>query len=235
MDSSAAAGTPTHPRDDAPEHGGHRPQHHDDPGHRASLRVTMLSDPDTVLDSLTTFRRRLLDLLDQPRSASGLARLLGTSRQRVNYHMRALESSGLVELVEERPRRGVTERFLQRRADVVLVDPLAFAGTALEDRDRIGITGLVVTARALLGQAATVATAAAAARQRVATATLDTEVVVANPAAMRAMLDDIARVIAAHASPGPGLSLRVATMALPAIAAADADQAPSATAHRPST
>jgi len=176
----------------------------------------MVSDPDVVVDTLTAFRRRLLDLLDEPRSATGLARLVGASRQRVNYHLRALEDAGLVELVEERPRRGVTERFLRRRADVVVVDPLAFAGTSLNDRDRVGIAGVVVTARDLLTQAATVAADAAAANQRVAMATLDTEIVVESPAAMRAMLDEIARVVAAHASSGPGLRVRVATMAVPA-------------------
>ncbi|HKJ56137.1 MAG TPA: winged helix-turn-helix domain-containing protein, partial [Nitriliruptoraceae bacterium] len=153
----------------------------------------MVSDPDVVVDTLTAFRRRLLDLLDEPRSATGLARLVGASRQRVNYHLRALEDAGLVELVEERPRRGVTERFLRRRADVVVVDPLAFAGTSLNDRDRVGIAGVVLTARDLLTQAATVAADAAAANQRVAMATLDTEIVVESPAAMRAMLDEIAR------------------------------------------
>lgn len=176
----------------------------------------MVSDPDVVVDTLTAFRRRLLDLLDEPRSATGLARLVGTSRQRVNYHLRALEHAGLVELVEERPRRGVIERFLQRRADVVVVDPLAFAGTGLHDRDRVGIAGVVVTARDLLTQAAAVAADAAAANQRVAMATLDTEIVVDSPATMRAMLDEIARVVAAHGSDGPGLRVRVATMAVPA-------------------
>ena len=179
--------------------------------------MVVIDDPDTVVEVLTPFRRRLLSLLDQPRSATGLAGMLDTSRQRVNYHLRALEDADLVELVEERPRRGVTERFLRRRADVVLVDPLAFTGAALQGRDRVGITGLVATAGDLVAQAASVAAGATAAGTRVAVATLDTEVVVATPAAMRAMLDDIATVIATHASAGPGLRVRVATMALPAI------------------
>ena len=35
---------------------------------------------------------------------------LGIPRQKVNYHLRTLESHGLVVFVEERPRRGLTER-----------------------------------------------------------------------------------------------------------------------------
>ncbi|NIP81922.1 MAG: helix-turn-helix domain-containing protein, partial [Gemmatimonadetes bacterium] len=58
--------------------------------------------------------RRLLDaLLERPDSAVGLARRLGDTRQRLNYHLRVLEGAGLVELEEERPRRGVRERVMR--------------------------------------------------------------------------------------------------------------------------
>ncbi len=187
----------------------------DHPG--AGPTVTVLTDPDVVIDTLTPFRRHLLALLDEPDSATGLARELHASRQRVNYHLRALEHAGLVELVEERPRRGVTERVLRRRADGVLVDPTAFDTGGLGDRDRVGITGIVTTARDLVGQAAAVANAASAAGQQVVMATLDTEVRVASPAAMRALLDDVAAAVARHATDGPGLRLRVATMVVPAL------------------
>lgn len=187
----------------------------DHPG--AGPTVTVLTDPDVVIETLTPFRRHLLALLDEPDSATGLARGLHASRQRVNYHLRALEQAGLVELVEERPRRGVTERVLRRRADVVLVDPTAFDTGGLGDRDRVGIAGVVSTARDLVGQAAAVANAASAAGQQVAMATLDTEVRVASPAAMRAMLDDVAAAVARHATDGAGLRLRVATMVVPAL------------------
>ncbi len=66
-------------------------------------------------------RRQLLDALSEPTSASGLARRLGTSRQRVGYHMRALEQAGFLELVEERQQRGCTEQLYRaKRINYVL-------------------------------------------------------------------------------------------------------------------
>ena len=41
----------------------------------------------------------------------------------MNYHLRELEKAGLVELVEERQRRGCTERILRANAAAYLVDP----------------------------------------------------------------------------------------------------------------
>ena len=55
----------------------------------------------------------------EPASATEVAARLGESRQRVNYHVRALERGGLVELVEERARRGCTERVVRATADAV--------------------------------------------------------------------------------------------------------------------
>ena len=62
---------------------------------------------------------------------------LGLSRQRVNYHVRALERAGLVELVEERRRRGCTERILATRADAFVVDPAVLgAMRSVDAQDR---------------------------------------------------------------------------------------------------
>ena len=66
-------------------------------------------------------RRRALEGLREP--ASAMAGRLGESRQSVNCHVRELERAGLVELVEERRRRGCTERVMRARARVVVVDP----------------------------------------------------------------------------------------------------------------
>ena len=46
----------------------------------------------------------------EPASASTLAAKLGLPRQRINYHLKALERHGLVELVEERRRGTCIER-----------------------------------------------------------------------------------------------------------------------------
>ena len=78
---------------------------------------------DVVRGALSPLRRRVLEELREPASAAGLPVRLGESRQRVNYHVRALEKAGLAELVEERPRRGCTERIVRATARAVVVDP----------------------------------------------------------------------------------------------------------------
>jgi biotin operon repressor len=61
-------------------------------------------------------RRRILNLLRAPGSATTVASRLGLSRQLVNYHVRALESAGLVEEIDRRQRRGLEERVVRATA-----------------------------------------------------------------------------------------------------------------------
>jgi hypothetical protein len=51
---------------------------------------------------------------------------------------------------------------MRKVADVVLVDPTAFAGVELTRRNAAGATGVVVTSRDLIAQAAEVSRRAAA-------------------------------------------------------------------------
>lgn len=83
----------------------------------------VLDDPEAARSALSPIRRRILDELASPDSATGVARRLGLSRQKVNYHLRILEEQGLVELAEQRARRGTVERMLRRRTDELVVDP----------------------------------------------------------------------------------------------------------------
>jgi DNA-binding transcriptional ArsR family regulator len=70
-------------------------------------------------------RRRLLEALrEEPDSASGLARRLDDSRQRLNYHLRTLEEAGLVELREERRRGNCVERALTEARELERWFPL---------------------------------------------------------------------------------------------------------------
>ena len=75
--------------------------------------LALLDSPRRLASALPALRRRLLERLRTPASASELAREFGMPRQRLNYHLRVLEEQDLVELVELRPRRGFTERVLR--------------------------------------------------------------------------------------------------------------------------
>lgn len=181
------------------------------------MRIMVLDDPDQVVGALSAFRRAILATMDEPMSATEIAPRLETSRQRVNYHLRALEEAGLVELHEERQRRGLTERVMRRAADVVLVDPSAFDTGGLDRADVAGLSGVVSVAMDLLEQAAVVSSLAGRSGQRVAAAALDTEIRVESPLRLQQMLEEIGDVVARHDSGDAGLRVRVATSVLPGI------------------
>lgn len=177
-------------------------------------RAQVVDDPDMILNSMSGFRRTLLEMLDEPDSATGLARKLGVSRQKVNYHLRTLEENGFVELAELRQRRGLTERVVRRSADVVVVNPLAFDTTGLGATDAAGVSGVVTTATDMIRHAATVTRSAGADEQRVAAAALETTIRVASPGDVRRLLADLGNVIAGYDSE-TGMSIRIASLLLP--------------------
>jgi DNA-binding transcriptional ArsR family regulator len=90
--------------------------------------MALLDVPDTVRLVLSPIRQQLLARLSQPGSATTLASELTMGRQRINYHLRALETAGLVSLVEERQKRGCVERVLVARARAFVVDPGVVTG-----------------------------------------------------------------------------------------------------------
>jgi DNA-binding transcriptional ArsR family regulator len=144
--------------------------------------------PSTATPALSALRRRLLDQLAEPVSASELARRLGLPRQRVNYHLRELERLGLAELVDQRQRRGFVERRLRAAA-----------------RDRFSSAYLLSAAARLAGDVATLRERAQAAGERLATVTVEVEVDLPSPAALRAfaggLADAIGRLAAEHHRP----------------------------------
>ncbi|GAA3445658.1 helix-turn-helix domain-containing protein [Planomonospora venezuelensis] len=97
--------------------------------------MTLMDEPDRLRLALTPIRRRLLARLREPGSAVRLAAELDLPRQRVNYHLKALEQAGLIELVEERPRRGFTERVMRATANAFLVDPGVLTPSGGDGRD----------------------------------------------------------------------------------------------------
>src|SRR5919197_4991857 len=92
--------------------------------------VAVIEDPAAAEASLDPMRARLLAALAEPGSATTLAGRVGLSRQKANYHLRALERHGLVELVEERKKGNVTERLVQATAASYVISPIALAAVA---------------------------------------------------------------------------------------------------------
>ena len=94
------------------------------------LDVAVIEDPAAAEVSLDPVRARLLAELAEPASATMLAAPVGLPRQKVNYHLRALERHGLVELVEERRKGNCTERVMRATAASYVISPAALAAVA---------------------------------------------------------------------------------------------------------
>jgi len=147
--------------------------------------IQLLHDPERVRLALSPVKRRLLERLREPSSATRLAAALGTSRQRVNYHLRALEQAGLVVLVEERQRRGCTERVLVATADAFVVDPSVMhaddASAPPPVQDRYAAQHLIGTAAGVVRDVARMQAAAEREQTRLLTFTVEAEVGFADP------------------------------------------------------
>ncbi len=94
--------------------------------------VRVLADAAAVEMALDPIRASILDALTEPGSASTVAAAVGSTRQKVNYHLKALESHGLVELAEERTWGGITERFVRRTARHLVVAPDVLQSAAID-------------------------------------------------------------------------------------------------------
>jgi DNA-binding transcriptional ArsR family regulator len=168
--------------------------------------MLLLQEPDRVRLALSPIRRRLLERLREPASAVQLAPELGLSRQRVNYHLRALEHAGLLELVEERRRRGCVERVLAARADGFVVDPAVMGAAPPPAQDRFAADHLVATAAGVVRDVARMQDGAERQGARLLTFTIETDVSFAEPADVErfttALAEGVARVASEFNAPG---------------------------------
>jgi len=143
------------------------------------LDIEVIEDPAAAEASLDPIRTRILQELAEPGSATQLAAKVGLPRQKVNYHLKALERHGLVELVEERRKGNVTERVLQATAASYLISPVALASVAPDPHrftDRFSAFWLLALAGRLVQEVGKLIAGAAAARQKLATFAIDGEI-----------------------------------------------------------
>ena len=161
--------------------------------------AVLLQDPERVRIALSPIRRALLQRLREPSSATRLAAELGVPRQRVNYHLRELERAGLVELVEERQRRGCTERVLAARSFVVDPDVLGEPAVA---QDRFAAGHLVNTAAAMARDVTRMQDAAEERGERLLTFTIESEVGLAAPEDLDRFTEALAGLVARFDAPG---------------------------------
>jgi DNA-binding transcriptional ArsR family regulator len=141
--------------------------------------VEVIEDAGAAAVALDPLRARLLAELVEPGSAATLAVRVGLARQKVNYHLKTLESHGLVELAEERKRGGITERVLQATAAAYVVSPAALGRSAAdpdETPDHLSARYLVALAGRVVREVGELARRAATAGKRLPTLAIDTEI-----------------------------------------------------------
>ncbi|WAL65033.1 helix-turn-helix domain-containing protein [Amycolatopsis cynarae] len=176
------------------------------------LEVTVIDDPAAAEVSLDPVRSKLLAALAVPGSATTLAAQVGLSRQKVNYHLRALERHGLIELVEERRKGNVTERVMQATAASYVISPTALADVAPDPGrapDQLSARWLLALAARLVREVGDLIAGATAARQRLATYAIDSEIRFATAADRAAFAEELGTAVKAlvakyHAENAPG-------------------------------
>ncbi|MCC5786155.1 MAG: helix-turn-helix transcriptional regulator [Phycisphaerales bacterium] len=141
------------------------------------IDVSVIDDPAAATVALDPVRSRLLAELHEPASAATLAERVGLPRQKVNYHLRTLESHGLVRLANEKRWGGLTERRLVATASAYVVSPQAMGPAAVDPEralDRLSASYLIALAARAVREIAGLIRGADKAGKHLATLSVDT-------------------------------------------------------------
>jgi DNA-binding transcriptional ArsR family regulator len=160
--------------------------------------VRVLTDAAAVEVALDPVRASILDALAEPGSAATVAAAVGSTRQKVNYHLKALEAHGLVELAEERVWGGITERLMRRTARCLVVAPDVLPSVAIDPNevaDRLSAAYLIAVNARSVSEVGAIADAAAEGT-RVPTLTIDTVIGFTSPEDRAAFAADLQSAVA---------------------------------------
>jgi DNA-binding transcriptional ArsR family regulator len=149
---------------------------------------------------------------------------VGLARQKVNYHLHALEAHGLVQLAEERKWGGLTERLLVATAASYVVSPSALgaaAGDPDREVDRLSASYLIALGARVVREVGDLVRRAKESGKRLATLAVDTEIRFRSPTDRAAftheLTDAIAQLVSKYhdASAPGGRAHRLVVMAHP--------------------
>jgi len=163
------------------------------------LDVQVIDDPAAATVALEPVRSRLLAELGAPASAATLATRVGIARQKVNYHLRALEAHGLVRVAEKRKWGGLTERLLVATASSYIVSPTALGPVAADparDPDRLSASYLIALAARVVREVGGLLRRSKETGKRLATLSIDTEIRFRTAADRAAFSNDLANAMA---------------------------------------
>ena len=174
--------------------------------------IQVIDDPAAATVALEPMRSRLLSELAEPASAATLATRVGVARQKVNYHLRALEAHGLVRLAEERKWGGLTERLLVATAASYVVSPRALGPVAVDPNrevDRLSASYLIALGARVVREVGDLVRRAKETGKRLATLSVDTEIRFRSPTERAAFSKELTEAIATlvskyHDASAPG-------------------------------
>lgn len=167
-------------------------------GRMALADLEVIDDPAAAMVALDPIRARLLAELAAPGSAASLAGRVGLARQKVNYHLRALEAHGLVRPIEERRWGGLVERRFVATAASYVVSPAAL-GVAANDperaTDRLSARYLIALAARVVREVGELLRGSKQQGKQLATLAVDTEVRFRSPAERAAFTAELTQAI----------------------------------------
>ncbi len=174
--------------------------------------IQVIDDPATAAVAMEPTRSRILSELAAPASAATLATRVGLARQKVNYHLRALEAHGLVKLAEQRMWGGLTERLLVATAASYVVSPNALGPVAVDPErevDKLSASYLIALGARIIREVADLVRRVEKADKRLATMAIDTEISFASPTDRAAFSNELTAAIASlvskyHDADAPG-------------------------------
>ena len=166
------------------------------------LDVEVIDDPAAAMAALDPVRARILAVLAEPGSSTTVGATLGLPRQQVNYHLRMLERHDLVRVVEERRKRGLTERVMLATARSYVGGPATLGESASHTTrtDRLSSRYLVAVAARMVGEVIDLAARAEAAGKPLATLAIDTEIRFATAADRTAFTSELAEAVTSLAA-----------------------------------
>ena len=176
------------------------------------LDVKVIEDQTAAMVALEPVRSRLLSELAVPASAATLAARLGLARQKVNYHLRALEAHGLVRMADSRRWGGLTERLLVATAASYVVSPGALGPAAVDPgrgMDRLSASYLIALAARAIREVGALLRRSEETGKGLPTLSLDTEIRFRSAGDRAAFTRDLTNAIAAlvaryHDASAPG-------------------------------
>jgi DNA-binding transcriptional ArsR family regulator len=168
--------------------------------------VEVIDSPAAAATAVDPLRARILACLAEPGSATTVAASTGETRQKVNYHLRALEAAGLLREVGTRARRGLTERLVVATARSYVLSPAVLGECAADpsaaepDAEGLSAQYQIAVAARIIRELGELSARAEATSRRLATMTIDTEIRFSDPAARAAFTSELSEAVRALAA-----------------------------------